>query len=104
MTGEGQVKFRARRTSETERPSCFPIGRLPSAAMQESFSPGYSVMFNYRDVDEGEEIEDRLMVPLDALELAVQGGWKIADFVSDLKGENGAQAKEISISPGAASC
>ena len=52
-------------------------------------------MFNYREVDEGEEIEDRLMIPLDALELAVQGGWKMADFVGDLKGENGEQAKTV---------
>lgn len=35
------------------------------------------------------------MVPLDALELAVSGGWKIADFVRDLKGENADEAKQV---------
>jgi hypothetical protein len=52
-------------------------------------------MFDYRDVDEGEEIDDRLMVPLDALELAANGGWKMVDCVRDLRGENGEEAKQV---------
>jgi hypothetical protein len=50
--------------------------------------------FIYPDLDE-DIIDDRLMIPMEAMELAVRGGWDMADFVSDLKGENGAESKEV---------
>jgi len=58
-------------------------------------------MFGYRDVDEGQQIEERLMIPVGA-GIVVQDGWKMADFVSDLRGEIGEQAKQgrCHLSPG----
>ena len=39
----------------------------------------------------GQQIEERLMIPVGA-GIVVQDGWKMADFVSDLRGEIGEQA------------
>lgn len=50
--------------------------------------------FEYEKPEE-ETIEDRNMVPLVALELAVEGGWPMREFVENLRGEHGEENKAI---------
>jgi hypothetical protein len=50
--------------------------------------------FTYENQDD-DDLGDRGMVPLQALELAVDGGWEMREFVEKLRGEHGQESQEI---------